>query len=60
MKSSFVLYTAYMAQMELLDMEQRGVLLTAIMSYSAGEELPEGFTCPLCKQPADKFEKVVE
>ena len=25
-----------------------------------GEELPEGFTCPLCKQPADKFEKVVE
>ena len=41
MKSSFVLYTAYMAQMELLNMEQRGVLLTAIMSYSAGEELPE-------------------
>ena len=41
MKSSFVLYTAYMAQIELLNMEQRGTLLTAIMSYSAWEELPE-------------------
>lgn len=41
MKNSFVLYTAYMKQINLLNMEQRGILLTAIMSYSAGEELPE-------------------
>ena len=25
-----------------------------------GDELPEGFTCPLCKQPASAFEKVEE
>ena len=25
-----------------------------------GEELPEGFTCPLCKQSADKFVKIEE
>ena len=23
-----------------------------------GEELPEGFTCPVCRQPASVFEKV--
>lgn len=41
MKNSFVLYTDYLAQIELLTMEQRGVLLTAIMKYQAGEELPD-------------------
>ena len=25
-----------------------------------GEELPEGFTCPVCRQPASAFEKVEE
>ena len=40
-KNSFVLYTDYLAQIELLTMEQRGVLLTAIMKYQAGEELPD-------------------
>ena len=25
-----------------------------------GEELPEGFTCPVCRQPASVFEKVEE
>ena len=24
-----------------------------------GDELPEGFTCPLCKHPASDFERVV-
>ena len=25
-----------------------------------GDELPEGFTCPVCKQPASSFEKIEE
>lgn len=41
MKESFILYTEYAKHMGLLDMEQRGVLLTAIMNYQTGEELPE-------------------
>lgn len=40
-KNSFVLYTDYINQIELLDVEQRGVLFTAIMYYSSGAELPE-------------------
>ena len=35
MKNSFVLYTDYMEHIQLLDMEQRGALLTAIMSYAS-------------------------
>lgn len=38
---SFVIYTKYIDQIELLDMEQRGLLLTAIMYYAAGRDLPE-------------------
>jgi uncharacterized phage protein (TIGR02220 family) len=41
MKNSFVLYTSYQEQIDLLSMEQRGVLLTAVMAYNTGEELPE-------------------
>lgn len=41
MKKSFVLYTDYLEQMELLSMEQRGLLFTAIMNYAAEKELPE-------------------
>lgn len=41
MKNSFVLYCDYMKQIELLNMEQRGVLLTAIMQYSSGQEVVE-------------------
>ena len=41
MKNSFVLYTDYMAQLSLLTMEQRGILLTAIMAYQMGQELPQ-------------------
>ena len=39
--TSFVLYTDYIDQVELLSMEQRGLLLSAIMCYAAGKELPE-------------------
>ena len=41
MKNSFVLYTDYLPQIELLNIEQRGMLFTAIMNYSAGKEIPE-------------------
>ena len=40
-KDSFVLYTEYMEQTELLSMEQRGVLLTAIFAYVSDAELPD-------------------
>lgn len=39
MKNSFVLYSDYLPQIELLDMEQRGCLFTAIMQYSAGLDI---------------------
>lgn len=41
MKNSFLLYTDYMEQLELLSLEQRGVLLTAVMLHSMGKDLPE-------------------
>lgn len=40
-KDSFVLYTEYMEQTELLSMEQRGILLTAIFAYVSDAELPD-------------------
>lgn len=41
MKNSFVMYTDYMQHLEIMDMEQRGVFLTAVMKYASGGELPE-------------------
>ena len=40
-KDSFVLYTEYIEQIELLAMEQRGILLTAIFAYVSDAELPD-------------------
>ena len=40
-KDSFVLYTEYMEQIELLSMDQRGILLTAIFAYASDAELPD-------------------
>ena len=40
-KKSFVLYADMWDSIEELDMEQRGVLLTAIFALSNGEEVPE-------------------
>lgn len=39
-KDSFVLYTKYLTQVERLDIEQRGILFTAILRYAAGESIP--------------------
>lgn len=41
MKNSFVFYTDYINQIELLNMQQRGLLFTAVMYYVAGREPPE-------------------
>lgn len=40
-KDSFVLYTEYMEQIELLSMDQRGILLTAIFAYVSDAEVPD-------------------
>lgn len=41
MKDSFVLYTKYAKHINKLNMEQRGVLFTAIFAYQKGDDLPE-------------------
>ncbi len=40
-KNSFVMYTTYAEHINLLTMEQRGLLFTAIMNYASGEPLPD-------------------
>lgn len=40
-KKSFVLYTDYAAQLELLNMEQRGRLFTAVLNHVLGDDLPD-------------------
>ena len=41
MRDSFVLYVRYLENIEILSMEQRGMLLTALMNYVAGHDIPE-------------------
>ena len=41
MRDSFVLYTSYADQIDLLNNDQRGVLLTAIYSYVMENDLPD-------------------
>jgi len=68
MKSSFVIYTAYADQMELLNMEQRGVLFTALMAYAAESPLPDmdgmtkmafSFIRSQMDRDTEKYQKVV-
>ena len=40
-KGSFVLYAEYLENIELLSMEQRGVLITALMKYVSGLDIPD-------------------
>ena len=40
-KNSFIIFTDYMRHLKLLNMEQRGVLITALTCYQLGEELPD-------------------
>ncbi len=41
MKNSFVMYTDYSTHIQLLSREQRGDLLTAVMAYASGEDVPD-------------------
>ena len=41
MKESFVLYVKYLENIEMLSMEQRGILITSLMRYVADKEVPE-------------------
>lgn len=69
MKNSFVLYTDYIEQIEMLSREQRGDLLTTIMLYAAGRQLPEidgmtkmafGFIKSQLDRDKEKYEQTVE
>ena len=41
MRDSFVLYAEYLENIELLSMEQRGVLITALMKYVSDQDPPD-------------------
>lgn len=69
MKESFVLYTSYKKQIDLLNNEQKGLLLSAIFNYQLNEDLPEmdGMTSILFSvikdqldRDNDKYKKVCE
>lgn len=69
MRDSFVLYSSYSDQIELLTMEQRGILLTAIYKYVSGKDLPEmdgitnmafSFIRTSLDRDAEKYEKKCE
>lgn len=40
-KTSFIMYTEYMEYLEMLDLEQRGVLITNLMAFQLDQELLE-------------------
>ena len=58
-KDGFVLYKSYKKQMEFLSMEQRGVLLTAIMAHACEDDLPDmdGMTEMLFSLIRDQMDK---
>ena len=69
MKDSFILYTKYSEHISLLTIPQRGVLLTAIMSYAAGETLPDmdavtamafSFIKSDLDRDAEKYRQIIE
>lgn len=41
MKNSFIIYTEYREQIDLLNNEQKGILLDSLLRYQDGDELPE-------------------
>ena len=59
-----MLHTQYTDQSELLGgkkrMSETVKYRCKICGYIHEGELPEGFVCPLCKQPASSFEKIEE
>lgn len=69
MKDSFILFTEYKEQIDMLSDEQAGVLLKAIFCYSAGEILPQmdsitkmafSFIRAALDRTDDKYQRKVE
>lgn len=66
MRDSFVLYVRYLENIEILSMEQRGTLITALMKYAAGQDIPKmdgatGMAYSFIKSQMDRdFEKYDE
>ena len=62
MKESFVLYTSYKKQIDLLNNEQKGLLLSAIFNYQLNEDLPEmdGMTSILFSVIKDQLDRYNE
>lgn len=69
MKNTFILYTDWMKQLEILSMEQRGILFTAIMCYQREEALPDmdgvvnmafSFICADMERNNAKYEAICE
>ena len=68
-KKSFLLYNGYFEQIKLLNIEQRGILLTAIMAFQTDEDLPEmdaitkmaySFISADMRRDNDKYNEIVE
>ena len=69
MKNTFIIYTDWYKQLEILTMEQRGVLFTAMMCYQMGVEMPEmdgvvnmafRFICADMERNNAKYEQICE
>lgn len=69
MKNTFILYTDWFKQIEILSMEQRGVLFTALMCYQRGDALPSmdgvvnmafSFICADMERNNAKYEAICE
>lgn len=62
-KDTFVLHAKYLTQVEKLDIGQRGMLFTAILSFASGKEIPqmdpvtEMLYCVIEEQLKEDFEK---
>ena len=68
-KKSFLLYTGYFEQIEMLNIEQRGILLTAIMAFQTDTDMPEmdaltkmafSFISADMRRDNEKYEEIVE
>lgn len=68
-RKAFLLYTGYFEQIEMLTIEQRGVLLTAIMAFQTNNELPEmdaitkmaySFISADMRRDGEKYEETIE
>lgn len=69
MKNTFIMYTDWFKHVELLNMEQRGQLLTALMLYQMGKNVPEmdnvvnmafSFICADMERNNAKYEAICE